>query len=58
MKTVSCIEDGKNCDLASKCLTINIWAGLTKVVDDYLSKISLEDVINKRIKKAEICFVD
>lgn len=56
MKTVSCIEDGKNCDLSNKCLTVNIWAGLTKIVNDYLSKISLEDVITKKVKKAEICF--
>ena len=47
MKSVSCIEEGKNCDLSSKCLTVNVWAGLTKVVNDYLSKITLEDVIKK-----------
>ena len=56
MKSVSCIDEGKNCDMASKCLTINLWAGLTKVVDDYLKSITLEDVINKKIKVANITF--
>ena len=56
MKTVSCIDEGKSCDLSSKCLTINLWAGLTKVVDDYFSKISLQDVIDKKIKIAEVNF--
>ena len=50
MKTVSCMEEGNSCDMFSKCLTVNLWAGLTKVVNDYLSKITLEDVVNKNIK--------
>ena len=50
MKTVSCIDEGKNCDLSSKCLTMNLWAGLTRVVNDYLEGITLEDVVNKNIK--------
>ena len=58
MKSVSCIDEGKNCDMASKCLTINLWAGLTKVVDDYLTGITLEDVINKKIKLAKVVPVD
>ena len=56
MKSVSCIENGKNCDMASRCLTVNLWAGLTKLVDDYLKNITLDDVINKRIRIANIVF--
>ena len=56
MKSVSCIEEGKNCDMSSKCLTVNLWTGLTKVVNEYLNKITLDNVINKEIKVAEICF--
>ena len=56
MKSVSCIEEGKNCDMSSKCLTINLWAGLTKIVNEYLNKITLDDVNNKKIKMAEISF--
>ena len=51
MKTVSCMEEGRVCDMAAKCLTVNLWAGLTKVVNDYLSKITLEDVVNKNFTK-------
>ena len=56
MKSVSCIEEGKNCDMASKCLTVNIWAGLTKVVDDYLKSMTLKDVIDKKIKVPSLVF--
>ena len=56
MKSVSCIDEGKNCHMATKCLTVNLWAGLTQVVNSYLSKITLEDVINKNIKVAEVKF--
>ncbi|MBQ8451652.1 MAG: Rrf2 family transcriptional regulator [Clostridia bacterium] len=50
MKSVSCMEEGAACDLASKCLTVNVWAGLNKVVNDYLNSVSLDDIVNKKIK--------
>lgn len=56
IKSVSCMEEGKNCDLSTKCLTVNLWAGLTQVVNSYLSKITLENVINKNIKIADVNF--
>ena len=49
-KSVSCLEDGVKCDMESKCLTVNVWAGLNKVINDYLASVSLEDVVNKNIK--------
>ena len=48
IKSVGCMN-GENCDLFDKCLTVNIWAGLNKVVSDYLKSISLDDIINKRV---------
>ena len=50
MKSVSCMEQGAKCDLEHKCLTVNVWAGLNKVVNDYLSSVTLDDVVNKKIK--------
>ena len=50
IKSVSCMEEGASCDLFEKCLTVNVWAGLNKVINDYLKSVSLDDVINKRIK--------
>lgn len=49
-KSVSCLEEGVKCDMEAKCLTINVWAGLNKVINDYLSNVSLEDVVQKNIK--------
>ena len=49
-KSVSCLEDGVKCDLEAKCLTVNVWAGLNKVINDYLASVSLDDVVNKNIK--------
>ena len=33
-KSVSCLEDGAKCDMQSRCLTVSLWAGLNKVIDD------------------------
>ncbi len=49
---VNCImQDGVLCDKAATCSTLPLWAGLDKVIDDYLSKITLEDVITGNRKK-------
>ena len=49
IKTVSCMENGNNCARFEKCLTVNVWAGLNKVISDYLNSVSLYDVLNKQI---------
>ena len=49
MRSVSCMEAGATGELDAKCLTVNLWAGLNKVINDYLSGISLDDVINRKI---------
>ena len=50
VRSVSCMEEGATCARFEKCLTVNVWAGLNKVINDYLKSVTLEDVINKRIK--------
>lgn len=50
MKSVSCIETGKKCDMFERCLSVNVWVGLDKVVNDYLNSVKLEDVVKKQIK--------
>lgn len=51
MKTVSCIDDEKNCAMYANCSTVDLWLGLTKVVNDYLESISLADIVSKNITK-------
>jgi Rrf2 family iron-sulfur cluster assembly transcriptional regulator len=41
----------KNCKDNGKCLTHDLWAGLTKELYNYLDKITLQDLLNKANKK-------
>lgn len=55
---VNCImQDGVQCDKAATCSTLPLWAGLDKVIEDYLSDITLEDVIkgNRRKMLKDYC---
>lgn len=45
---VSCLDSEKNdCSRAGECVTLYIWEGLNKVISDYLSGITLQDIIEK-----------
>lgn len=44
---VSCIEGG--CPNSKKCITLPLWERLDAIIGDYLSKITLEDVLNGNI---------
>lgn len=46
---VSCISNNTKCDLAENCLTVNVWAKLDKIVNDFFDNTTLDDVVNKRI---------
>lgn len=49
---VNCImQDGVQCEKAATCSTLPLWAGLDKVIDDYLRGITLEDIIKGDRKK-------
>ena len=38
-------NDGAECPLASDCMTAAFWTGLDKVIDDYINRYTLEDLI-------------
>ena len=49
---VGCImQEGVQCDKAATCSTLPLWVGLDKVIEDYLTKITLEDIIQGNRKK-------
>ena len=49
---VNCImQDGVQCDKAATCSTLPLWAGLDKAIENYLSAITLEDIIEGNRKK-------
>lgn len=54
MAPVSCLENGADiCKRAEECITLPLWKGLDKVIDDYLESISLEDLIYGNSIKTE-----
>jgi len=45
---VVCIDDKINkCERAGFCKTLPIWTGLAKVIDEYLDRITLQDILNQ-----------
>lgn len=49
---VNCImQDGVECEKAATCSTLPLWAGLDKAIDEYLTSITLEDIISGNRKK-------
>lgn len=45
---VSCLDTETNlCPRADNCITLPVWEGLDKVIDDYFNSITLQDIIDK-----------
>ena len=38
-------ESGVECPLSDNCVTLRFWQGLDKVVNDYVDKFTLEDLV-------------
>lgn len=39
---------GGNCSRSNKCYAMSVWNDLGELIDDYLSKISLQDLLDKK----------
>ena len=51
---VSCLETRENeCERARGCDTLYIWEGLMEVIENYLDKISIQDIINRKSRKKD-----
>ena len=47
---VACLEDEENqCDKYETCMTVGVWKGLYKVINNYLDSITLQDIFDKSI---------
>lgn len=50
---VSCLEYEENdCPRARECVTLSIWAGLYKVINEYLDSVTLQDLLGQ---SPELC---
>ncbi len=44
---VSCLDDPVNlCERSARCITLPLWEGLYKVVNEYLDNITLQELID------------
>ena len=45
---VACLDDDPNmCERSGNCITLPLWKGLNKVINDYLDSITLQDLLDK-----------
>lgn len=45
---VACLEeDAQTCPRAEECVTLPLWQGLNRLIQDYLSGITLEDLLRQ-----------
>ena len=46
---VACLEQAENmCGRSADCITLPLWKGLYKVINEYLDGITLQDIIDSR----------
>ena len=51
---VACLEHIPNeCEKQSDCATLYVWQGLYKAISDYLSSITLQDIIEKKHERTD-----
>ena len=49
LSPVACLDQTPNaCERSSICSTLPIWQGLSKVINEYLDGITLQDVLDKQ----------
>lgn len=55
---VSCLacEDDFDCSRPNICIEIGVWKGLDKLIKDYLSGITLQDILDKASSVASDCY--
>ena len=58
LRPVACLDDEINqCGRYHECPTIGIWEGLGQVIREYLSQITLEDIVERAKEKGGNDFV-
>lgn len=47
MKVVSCLDDSASCHKKDKCLSLTLWKDINDLIDEYLSKKTLKDLLER-----------
>ena len=51
---VACMDQSPNlCERCGACLTLPLWIGLDKVIENYLGSITLQDLLDGRVPASE-----
>ena len=48
LSPVSCVEDPASCSRSADCMTLPVWQGLSRVIDEYLDSITLQDLLEQQ----------
>ncbi len=48
---VDCLEDGRVCDRAEDCVTVEVWRQLKEAVDQVVDNITLQDLLERQQAK-------
>lgn len=49
LSPVTCLDQEPNqCDRSGECLTLPVWQGLSKVINEYLDGITLQDILDQQ----------
>ncbi len=52
LSPVACLDhDPIECDRCDDCMTLPVWKGLDKVINEYLDSITLQDIIDQQREK-------
>ncbi|MBQ8616055.1 MAG: Rrf2 family transcriptional regulator [Clostridia bacterium] len=56
LHAVACLEHMPNrCERCTSCMTLPAWAGLDKVVNDYLSSVTLQSLLDQAKPQTDGC---
>ena len=47
MKVVSCLDSDVKCNKKENCLSLTLWKDINDLIDDYLTKKTLKDLIKR-----------
>lgn len=54
---VSCLDEVDSCDMASRCVTVDVWHKIQKAVEDVVDHITLADLVASYQEKTEPIYI-